>query len=157
MTNNDATASPSPAAKIPRSVLVAPFTPDRLTLLMERADFPGFWQSVTGSQESGESFAETAVREVQEETGYIAAEYGGVIDLNFENVFLIYARWRHRYPPGTTHNRERCFALRLAAPLQPRLAEREHVHYLWLPIHEAVERVYSWSNAAALRQLSLQI
>ena len=33
-------------------------------LLLERADRPGFWQSVTGSQESGEALEATAAREV---------------------------------------------------------------------------------------------
>ena len=67
--------------KIPRSVLVVIFTDDGQTLLIERADYPGFWQSVTGSQDEGESFAETAAREVEEETGFRAADFGGLIDL----------------------------------------------------------------------------
>ena len=142
--------------KIPRSVLVIPFTDDGQTLLIERADFAGFWQSVTGSQEIGESFAETAAREVEEETGFVAADFGGVIDLRYENVYSIYPRWRHRYPEGVCHNRERCFALRLPSTLQPTLAPREHVAYEWMPIKFAVERVMSWSNAAALRALSLK-
>lgn len=143
--------------KIPRSVLVVLFTDDRQTLLIERADFAGFWQSVTGSQESDESFAATAVREVEEETGFVAAEFGGVIDLHYESAYTIYPRWRHRYADGVTHNRERCFALRLPSILTPTLAPREHVAYEWMPIHKAIERVGSWSNAAALRALRLQI
>ncbi len=142
--------------KIPRSVLVIIFTDDRRTLLIERADFAGFWQSVTGSQEPNESFTATAAREVEEETGFVAANFGGVIDLNYENVYTIYPRWRHRYPDGTSHNRERCFALRLPSTLQPTLAPREHVAYEWMPISAAIERVGSWSNAAALTSLVLQ-
>ena len=57
--------------KIPSSVLVAIVAPQAETLLIERADFPGFWQSVTGSQEDGETFAETAERELFEETGIV--------------------------------------------------------------------------------------
>jgi dATP pyrophosphohydrolase len=37
-------------------------------LLLERADFPGYWQSVTGSREGDEPLAATAVRELAEET-----------------------------------------------------------------------------------------
>ena len=55
--------------KIPVSVLVVIHTPDLQVLLIERADAPGLWQSVTGSQDSGETLRETAVREVREETG----------------------------------------------------------------------------------------
>jgi dATP pyrophosphohydrolase len=36
--------------KIPISTLVVVYTRDLDVLLMERADAPGYWQSVTGSQ-----------------------------------------------------------------------------------------------------------
>jgi len=39
--------------KIPISTLVLVHTPDLRVLRLERADYPGFWQSVTGSQEPG--------------------------------------------------------------------------------------------------------
>jgi dihydroneopterin triphosphate diphosphatase len=146
-------AAPSKPLKIPRSVLVIIHTPAKDVLLIERADVPGFWQSVTGSQELGETFAETAAREVLEETGFNAAELGGVRDLQFENVYCIYPRWRHRYPNGTTHNQERCFALCLPERLEPTLAPREHVAFQWLRAEEAAKRVFSWSNAAAIRAL----
>ena len=141
--------------KIPRSVLVAIITPQAETLLIERADFPGFWQSVTGSQEDGETFAETAERELFEETGIVAGEHGGVVDLSYENVYCIYPRWRHRYPPQTTHNRERCFAICLSEKHSPTLAAREHVAFEWLPTTVAIKRVTSWSNAAAFSSLAL--
>ena len=142
--------------KIPRSVLVAIIAPNRQTLLIERADAPGFWQSVTGSQDDGETFAETAERELFEETGFVARDHGGIKDLRYENVFCIYPRWQHRYPPNTTHNRERCFAICLPEPLTPKLAAREHVAFEWLPIEAAIKRVTSWSNAAAFSALALQ-
>ena len=148
--------SPRPL-KIPRSVLVVIFTDDGQTLLIERADFPGFWQSVTGSQEAGESFAETAAREVAEETGFDAGDYGGVIDLDYANAYCIYPRWRHRYPEGTTHNLERCFALRLPSALTPTLAPREHVQWQWLPFAAAARIAGSWSNAAVFPALSVKI
>ena len=143
--------------KIPRSVLVAIVSASNETLLIERADFHGFWQSVTGSQEEGETFAQTAERELLEETGIVASEHGGVIDLRYENVYTIYPRWRHRYPAETTHNRERCFAVRLRHKVVPTLAAREHVAFEWLALSVAVKRVTSWSNAAALRALATRI
>lgn len=139
--------------KIPRSVLVIAFTPAREALLIERADFPGFWQSVTGSQEAGESWADTAKRELMEETGFDAALYGGVIDLDFRNVYCIYPRWRHRYPPDVSHNEERCFAVCLPSAVVPCLAPREHVAYEWLPLEAAARNAASWSNVAALSHL----
>ena len=50
--------------KIPVSVLVVVYTPELRVLLLERADKPGFWQSVTGSQEPGETLRKTAIREL---------------------------------------------------------------------------------------------
>ena len=152
----DATASGAKPLKIPRSVLVVITAPNQQTLLIERADAAGFWQSVTGSQDDSETYAATAERELFEETGFVASEHGGVIDLQFENVFCIYPRWQHRYPPNTTHNRERCFAICLPQPLAPKLAPREHVAFEWLPITAAIARVTSWSNAAAFSALSLR-
>jgi dihydroneopterin triphosphate diphosphatase len=122
-------------------------------LLIERADFAGFWQSVTGSQEDGETFAQTAVREAIEETGFDASKFGGMRDLSYENVYQIYPRWAHRYPAATTHNRERCFALCLPEKLTPTLAPREHVAFEWMPAEAAAAKVTSWSNAVVLRNL----
>ncbi len=152
----DAIVPAAKPLKIPRSALVVITAPNQQTLLIERADAPGFWQSVTGSQEAGETFAATAERELFEETGIVASEHGGVIDLRYENVFCIYPRWRHRYPPNTTHNRERCFAICLSEPLTPKLAAREHVSFAWMPMAAASKRVTSWSNAAAFDALALQ-
>ena len=63
-------ASETRPFKIPQSVLVVIHTPALEVLLIDRADAANFWQSVTGSKdEEGESFEETAVSEVAEETG----------------------------------------------------------------------------------------
>ena len=139
--------------KTPVSALVLVHTPDLRVLLLERADFPGFWQSVTGSQEDGESLAQTATRELQEETGIDAARYGGVVDWQLSNVYEIYPRWRHRYPEGTTQNTEHVFALEVPDPIAVRLNPREHLSHLWLPWQEAAPKCFSWSNRAAIEAL----
>ena len=60
--------------KIPVSVLVVIHTLDLHVLVMERADHPGFWQSVTGSCDAlDEPLTDTAHREVLEETGIDSA------------------------------------------------------------------------------------
>ena len=48
--------------KLPISTLVVIYTTALEVLLLERADHPGFWQSVTGSQEEGETLHQTSVR-----------------------------------------------------------------------------------------------
>ena len=138
--------------KIPVSVLVVIHTPDLQVLLLERADAPGFWQSVTGSQDAGETLRETAIREVREETGLEVDQFT-LTDWNLENQFEIFARWRHRYAPGVSHNSEHVFGLLLPEPLQVTLSPREHLNQIWLPWREAAEKCFSWSNAEAIRRL----
>jgi dATP pyrophosphohydrolase len=144
------------AHKIPVSVLVVIHTADGQVLLMERADAPGYWQSVTGSQDEGETLEQTAIREVREETGLDAGEFE-LTPWDRSTRYEIYERWRHRYAPGVTHNTEHVFGLKLPAPLPVMLAPREHLRYLWLPWAEAAERCFSPSNAEAIRLLSTRL
>ena len=138
--------------KIPVSVLVVIYTPDLQVLLIERADRPGFWQSVTGSQDEGETLRETAVREVAEETG-LDVQAGVLTDWHMRNDFEIYQEWRWRYAPSVTHNTEHVFGLCVPRPVSVRLSPREHVAYEWIPHDRAAEKVFSWSNAKVLRAL----
>jgi len=144
-------------SKIPVSTLVLVHTPELAVLLIERADFPGFWQSVTGSQEVGETLAETATRELMEETGIDASAYGGVRDWHLTNVYEIYPRWRDRYPPGTTHNTEHVFALEVPTPLPVTLDPREHLAHQWLPWQEAAAKCFSSSNREAIEALPQRV
>ena len=138
--------------KIPVSTLVVIHTRELDVLLLERADHPGFWQSVTGSQDEGETLAQTAAREVAEETGIDAGRYE-LSDWNLQNVFEIYPVWRGRYAPGVTHNTEHVFGLRVPTRVPVRVEPREHLAALWLPWREAAERVFSWSNRKAILML----
>ena len=143
--------------KQPVSVLVLVYTKDLDVLLLERADFPAHWQSVTGSREPDEALELTAVRELAEETGIDAGRHGGVVDWNLSNVYEIYPQWRHRYPPGTTHNTEHVFALAVPAPVPVTLAPREHLAHAWLPWREAAARCFSWSNRDAILALPQRV
>lgn len=140
--------------KVPVSALVLVYTRDLRVLLIERADAPGYWQSVTGSQEPGESLAQTATRELREETGIDASAHGGVIDWDVSNVYEIYPRWRDRYAPGTSHNTEHVFGLELPAPVTVQLDAREHLSHVWLPWKEAAAKCFSWSNRDAIELLA---
>jgi dATP pyrophosphohydrolase len=140
------------AYKIPRSVLVVIHTPALEVLLIERADRPGFWQSVTGSMHEGEDLRDTAIREVAEETGIAASQYP-LIDWRIQNRFEIFRHWSSRFPPGTTHNTERVFGLTVPERLPVVLSPREHLQYQWLPWRDAAALVFSWTNADALRML----
>jgi dihydroneopterin triphosphate diphosphatase len=139
--------------KLPESVLVLIHTPQGEVLLIERADHPGYWQSVTGSRDhQDEPLAATARRELHEETGIDAAT-GVLTDWGLQNVYEIYPVWRHRYAPGITHNTEHVFGLWLPAPVAVQLNPREHLAQQWLPWREAADRCFSPSNAEAILHL----
>ena len=145
-------------AKIPESVLVVIHTPALDVLLIERADKPGFWQSVTGSKDAiDEPLLETCVREVAEETGIVIGSDGvplsALRDWQLANIYEIYPVWRHRYGPGVTHNTEHVFGLRVPVGTPVTLSPREHLHFEWLPWREAADRCFSPSNAEAVLQL----
>jgi dihydroneopterin triphosphate diphosphatase len=139
--------------KIPLSVLVVIHTPALDVLLINRADTPGTWQSVTGSKDhEDETFEETAIREVREETG-IDASIGTLTDWNIENVYTIYAHYLHRYAPGVARNREHVFGLCVPEGTPVTLNPREHTAYQWLPWREAADLCFSPSNAEAILML----
>ncbi len=136
--------------KIPISVLVVVHTPALEVLLLERADWPGFWQSVTGSIEhEGEPLRETAVREVREETGIDATRFP-LLDWQRQNEFEIFKKRLTRYPPGVTRNTEHVFSLAVPEPVDVVLAPNEHTDYLWLPWRDAAAKCLSWSNRDAI-------
>lgn len=145
--------------KIPESVLVVIHTPALEVLMLERADKPGFWQCVTGSKDTlAETLADTACREVLEETGIRVQDLApeALQDWALVNVYDIYPVWRHRYAPGVTRNTEHVFGLTVPAGIAVTLAPREHLRHRWLPWREAADLCFSPSNAEAILQLPAQ-
>ena len=144
---------PAKPFKIPQSVLVVIHTPALDVLLINRADASNFWQSVTGAKDhEDESFHDTAVREVREETGIDCAA-GRLTDWNVENVYDIYPRWQHRYAPGVTRNTEHVFGLCVPQGTPVTLNPREHTAFQWLPWRQAADACFSPSNAEAILML----
>ena len=142
-----------PGFKVPESILVVIHTPALDVLLLERADHPGFWQSVTGSLDfPGEDLRTACAREVAEETGLRVAA-ARFVDWNLEHRYVIYPAWRRRYAAGVTHNMEHVFGLRVDERYDARLAPREHRASQWLPWRDAADACFSWTNAGAIREL----
>jgi dATP pyrophosphohydrolase len=144
--------------KIPESVLVVVHTPELDVLIIERADHPGFWQSVTGSKDHlDEPLAETAVRELAEETGIVVGgaqvPCDALLDWQHQIEYEIYPVWRHRYADGVTRNVEHWFSVQVPHRVDVVLAPREHTGHLWLPYEEAASRCFSASNRDAILQL----
>jgi len=135
--------------KKPISVLVLIHTREREVLLLERAAHPGYWQSVTGSQEDGEDLAQTAQREVAEETGIVCSTED-LLEWRLSNRFEIFQEWRYRYAPGVTHNTEHVYSLCVPSACPVVLAPDEHLAWRWLPWKQAAKQVFSWTNRDAI-------
>jgi len=127
-------------------------------LLIERADRPGFWQSVTGSLDAqSEDLAVAATREDFEETGIVVEQLSAeaLQNMHHQIEYEIYPDWRFRYAPGVTKNTEHWFALRVPDDTAITLSPREHVAYVWLPFEAAAQKCFSPSNGEAIRKLFL--
>jgi len=140
--------------KNPESVLVVVATkvPQQTAniLCLLRADDSSFWQSVTGSLQSGESPEEAAKRELFEETGLLISQ-GELLNCQHTTLFDIYPQFLHRYAPGVTQNLEHTFCFFLNNKVDISLS-REHTKYCWLSLTEAIKIMKSPSNIWAINQ-----
>jgi len=92
-----------------------------------------------------------------EETGIDSDVYGGPLDWGLTQQYEIFPQWRHRYPPGTTHNTEHVFSVDVRTQVPVTLAPREHVRHAWLPWQAAAPRCFSWSNRDAILALPSRV
>ncbi len=143
----------TPKPRRPVSVLVLVHADDGNVLLLRRRQPFDFWQSVTGSLRDGETHAMAAARELFEETGLTdegLLQFAGV-----SRRFAIDPRWRSRFAPGVVENVEFEWRYRMAKPVEITLNADEHAEYRWLPLRDAISKVWSWTNRDALRDLAL--
>ena len=119
-------------------------------LLLERRHPAGFWQSVTGSLEEGETPREAAIREVCEETGLDVA--ATLVDCDSVNRFEILPAWRSRYAPDVHYNTEHVFRVEYSDRPGVQIESREHRQAEWLAAPVALARASSWTNRAAIER-----
>lgn len=118
-----------------------------LVLVLERADVPGAWQFPQGGLEEGESPADTAVRELAEETGITADQIEAVADVADWLAYEVPAE--HRRGKTGWGQVQRWFLYRLrpgAAGPDLAVADDEFVAARWVTLAEAA------ATAAAFRQ-----
>ena len=134
----------------PESVLIVIYTAAGEFLLLERRKPPGFWQSVTGSLEWGETADACARRELIEETGITQ---GVLVNLQWTQVYEILPAFGKKYAPGVTRNLEHSFALKLKERVPVTLSDGEHVQYRWVQAAQAIALAASSSNRAVILKL----
>ncbi|HKT31727.1 MAG TPA: dihydroneopterin triphosphate diphosphatase [Gammaproteobacteria bacterium] len=137
--------------KRPESVLVIIYTPHGEVLQMRRREPPDFWQSVTGSLQPNETTRQAALREVREETGFLADH--GLTDSGIVNRYPIHRAWLAKFAAGTRENVEHVFSWQLPAIDAVRLNPDEHLEYRWLPRDEAVKLASSATDRDAILKL----
>ncbi len=124
-------------------------------LVLRRSQPFEFWQSVTGSLRAGETHADAAKRELEEETGL--TDEGTLTYTGTSRQFTIDRRWRDRFPPGIVENVEYEYRYCLPDTIAIALSDHEHSESEWLPIDAAIDRVWSWTNKAAIQQLRMSL
>ena len=110
---------------------------------------------MTGSLDPGETPTKAAHRELAEETG-LGAE-GFLIDIDRSRTFTIDPRWRDRYAPDITENTEHEWRYRLAGAIDIKIDDNEHSGFRWVPIDQAIDAVWSWTNKEALTALKAEL
>ena len=136
----------------PESVLIVIYTEGGEFLLLERRRPAGFWQSVTGTMEWGESADAAARREVIEETGITQ---GVLVNLQWTQVYEILPVFGKVYAAGVTLNLEHAFSLRLQDRVPITLSDAEHGQFRWLSATDAMETASSSTNRAVIAELRL--
>ena len=120
-------------------------------LMLQRQDDPDFWQSVTGTIESGETPKNTAIRELWEEVRLEISENSpALFDCKESIEFEIFPHFRYKYAPNVTHCREHWFLLAVKQEFEPILSE--HLAYRWLEAKQAAELTKSPNNAKAIEK-----
>ena len=126
-------AAPETQVAAPETQVAAPGTSTEILMLRRSPSkivLPGLWQCVSGSLEDGESIVAGALRELQEEIGFGAAEIEGFFDLDQVNQF--------HAPSVAAIVTSAIFAVRVRAGAEPALSH-EHDAMRWVPPAEALE------------------
>jgi lipoyl(octanoyl) transferase len=122
---------------------------DRVLLLHRRPERGNFWQPITGSIEPGELPADTARRELVEETGNLAEpEHLGIMQS-----FMIESQYLESQYPLPIIASETGFAAAMDSRLPIRLDPTEHDRFGWFTFAEAYEKIRWTDDRESLEHL----
>ncbi|MGE0632767.1 MAG: NUDIX pyrophosphatase, partial [Pseudobdellovibrionaceae bacterium] len=125
-----------------------------LFLLLKRSPKANhFWQGITGAPFHGETWEESAIREVFEETE-IKLSTARKLDAQYS--FPMDARWLNLYRPATFFIYEQVYYGELSDPQKPQLSD-EHEAYKWCTYIEAMSLLKWPNNKKALNVLASKL
>lgn len=136
-----------------RLVKVIVHDDDRVLLLHRRPERGNFWQPITGSIEDGESPADTAQRELVEETGHAGEPHA----MNLMQSFLIESAYLESRYTSPIIASETGFRAALDSHLPIRIDPDEHDDWGWFTFAEAYERIRWTDDREALERLRAQL
>lgn len=131
----------------PHEVAVFVRRGDRYLLMLRSPRGEAYWHVVAGAREAGETNEETALRELEEETGLRPTT--GLLDLDRHYSYAIddEAVRRFRLPPGTRVVEVRSFVAEAPDAWEPTL-NAEHTEHRWCTLSEALSLV-RWADTRA--------
>jgi dihydroneopterin triphosphate diphosphatase len=135
------------------AVFVVRSSDGRVLLVHRSPQQGGYWHVVAGGVEPGETAAEAAERELQEETGLVAGLTAG-----FDVVEHVDSRTKEPAGRARLHDPDvvqvavTCFVAYVPRGWEPKL-DREHDQHRWCDPDEAVDALRWPGTAGALRQL----
>ena len=112
---------------------------DEFLVLHRPPDRGGYWHSVAGALEEGESYAEAAARELLEETGLEATPVD--VDRPFAYSLDEEPEWRKVLQPGVEEIAVRTFVVDAPDGWEPAL-DWEHDEHRWCAAEEAAELLF---------------
>jgi lipoyl(octanoyl) transferase len=125
--------------RLPSEVLVFVRRGEQVLVLHRSPRQGSYWHSVAGALEAGESWADAAARELEEETGLVAEPVE--VGAPYAYPLTEFPEYRDRLPPGTHEIVVHSFLVETSAGWEPVL-DWEHDEYRWCSVDEAVELLH---------------
>jgi dATP pyrophosphohydrolase len=122
-------------------------------LLMRRIPSGGgIWQAITGGVEDHEDYFTAALRELNEETGFVPSK---IEILDYTYTFPVEESMRKLYDGPVDIITEIVFLAHIRDGLDPVLDPSEHDNFRWCDFESALEMLFWPGNKESLRQCEM--